>query len=176
MEIFVDKSGKNRKGTKIICKSCKIEFITRLDQPQKYCSVLCRSQGQTNKVELICNQCGVGFKRAKSKSLKDFVFCTRKCKDEAQRIGGIIEIMPDHYGTGKSDPRTYRSLYRRVYGLDKLSCNRCGYSEFECGIDIHHINGNHQDNSKMNLISICSPCHRALHNELWFLYEITGNG
>ena len=88
-------------------------------------------------------------------------------------IGGIKEIMPPHYGTGKYSD-AYRRAYKTLNNIDKLVCKRCDYCEFECGIDIHHINKNRNDNSIENLIALCSPCHKALHCKCWCLSEIKG--
>jgi 5-methylcytosine-specific restriction endonuclease McrA len=45
-------------------------------------------------------------------------------------------------------------------------CARCGYSEFESSLCVHHINGPEDEE---NLILLCMNCHRALHIGLWNL-------
>ena len=167
METFVDKYGSTRKGQRVICPVCSTTFIARIDQPQKYCSKACKHRQQENKVKLTCQNCGKIFPRMVSKRRSEFVFCNRKCKDEAQRIGGVSGIMPPHYSTGNIHTLTYRNIYRRLHQIEKLVCKRCGYCEFECGIDIHHIDGNRKNNMGDNLVPLCSPCHRALHFKLW---------
>ena len=89
-----------------------------------------------------------------------------KCKDEAQKIGGIKEIMPPHYGTAEKE--TYRELFQQ----SEFICRRCGYNEFVGCVDIHHIDENHKNNEKANLMPLCATCHKALHWKLWKLEEL----
>jgi hypothetical protein len=166
---FIDSCGKTRQGIMVFCKSCQQEFVTRKTSPATYCSVACRGKGRRNSVEQICQHCDKKFERSKSHAClgkHGIVFCSRACKDAGQTY--IKEIMPPHYGTSKErNPQHYRNCYRRFHNVEKLSCQRCGYDEFECGIDIHHLNGDWRDNTEKNLISLCAPCHRALHLKLW---------
>lgn len=166
---FIDKSGRKRIGVLVECQTCQKQFATRKDQPAKYCSLVCSADARKNGEMCVCGFCKKVFYKtisSKCKSRSGFFFCSRGCKDAAQRIGGIKEIMPPHYGTGKNS-EAYRKLYKRLFAVEKLVCDRCGYSEFECGIDIHHKDKNHLNNSKRNLVPLCSPCHRALHLGLW---------
>lgn len=174
---FIDKSGRKRTGIEAKCLTCGLAFGTRVDQPQKYCSRQCRDEARTNREELVCDCCSKKFFRKKSGlkySRSGFRFCSLECKNKSQRIGGITEIMPPHYGTSTADrdPRIYRRIFKSEWGADNLNCMRCGYSEFECGIDIHHLDGDSRNNEKSNLVSLCSPCHRALHFKHWNIDEI----
>lgn len=125
----------------------------------------------------MCTNCGKNFCRVASKlknSKSGLAFCSRGCKDKSQRLGGISAIMPAHYGTSNSrNSIAYRRLYKDFYGVN-LICWRCNYQEFECGLDIHHIDGNPLNNEKKNLICLCACCHRGLHNKRWELKEIDG--
>lgn len=169
--IYTDSCGRKRKGILVTCKECSKEFPTRKDQTYDCCSKKCRSEHQSTKIEYDCAQCQQKFFIRPSRlngSKSKLLFCSRKCKDIAQRLGGIDEILPSHYGTGNKST-AYRNQYRRLNNTEKLSCFRCGYNEFECGIDIHHKNGDHNDMSKENLLALCAPCHRALHFKFWSL-------
>ena len=33
-------------------------------------------------------------------------------------------------------------------------------------LNVHHINGNHEDNSNDNLITLCGSCHSVVHQGL----------
>ncbi len=168
MEEFTDKSGKKRKAIVVNCNQCGLEFATREDQPGKYCSTICSGLGRRKRVRVNCASCGNVIQKIKSKlvcSKSGLYFCNRKCKEEAQKLGGIQSIMPSHYGTTNH----HREIYKRENHSNELKCERCGYDEFECGIDIHHLDGNHANNTLSNLMPLCSPCHRALHAKLWKL-------
>lgn len=61
---------------------------------------------------------------------------------------------------------------RYHFEVSDLKCTRCGYNEFSCGIDIHHIDGDNSNDVKENLIPLCPSCHRALHCGLWKLEDL----
>lgn len=161
---FIDKGGSTRSAVEVTCTCGKV-FLDRKSQPGKYCSRLCCSNSRIRTVEVNCANCGKLFNKQPGDlkwSKSGLYFCTRLCKDTAQRIGGIEAIQPDHYGSSKI---MYRAIYLRAGGV--LECARCGYDEFNCGIDVHHLDENRDNNTKENLIALCSNCHRALHNNKW---------
>lgn len=160
---FVEKNRKRRKGIAKTCLNCSKEFVTRADKKSPiYCGMKCSQESQRKKEQVVCSQCGVKFYKTPSKmrgSKSGLFFCSKKCKGKAQRIGGIKEIMPPHYGTST---RNYRELYEGDF-----ICRRCGYEEFSCGVEIHHIDGDRKNNSPENFMPLCACCHRALHQKLW---------
>lgn len=174
MTTFTDSTGKKRQGIEVACATCGQLFQSRSDQVRKFCSLECRSAAAKTEVKLSCASCGDEFVRTPSKlkcSRSGIYFCSRKCKDDAQRLGEIEAILPSHYGTSSCrNSEFYRKVYKSHYG--DLRCGRCGYDEFECGIDIHHLDGCYTNNEKENLFALCAPCHRALHNKLWGFGEI----
>lgn len=172
MLTFIDTSGRKRRGELVVCKHCGKKFASRIDQPRQYCGKECRVAARITGLNVVCGWCQNEFRKRKSsleRSQSGMVFCTRACKDKAQCLGGITEIMPTHYGTSKAKRNSdyYRRLYKRESKVAKMNCNRCGYDEFECGIDIHHRDGDCRNNELVNLLPLCSPCHRALHCKMW---------
>lgn len=168
---FIDASGRKRRGIERICPVCGKAFITRVDQPFETCGKECRwkLRSQKGSKTVICAWCKKECVKLKSKlkgSKSGLYFCCRSCKDQAQRLGGIKEIMPPHYGTAEE------TGYRSKFSTNELYCRRCGYKEFTCGVDVHHIDKDHSNVEKENLIPLCSPCHRGLHWGLWDLTEI----
>jgi hypothetical protein len=167
---YKDICGHNRKGIYYNCKNCETKFLGRPNREQKFCCRKCLLEFKNkNKPLCICEVCKIEFNKSFSKqkaSKSGYHFCSRKCKEQAQRLGenGIKEIMPKHYGTGIP---CYRKVYKELNNIEKLTCERCGYEEFECGVEIHHVNHDHNDNGKENLRAYCAPCHRALHLKLW---------
>lgn len=165
--IHKDALGKTRPGEMVRCKVCSKHFLVRKDQAKKrkYCSRGCVAYASFNRVELKCAFCDRLFYKTKSKvsdSKSGLHFCSRSCKDSAQKIGGIKEIMPSHYGTGQE-------AYREKFAGCQFKCQRCGYEEFECSVHIHHIDGNRNNNSLNNLMMLCGNCHFALHHGCWKL-------
>jgi len=173
MEIVIfNESGKKRRGIKYNCEYCGKEFIRRKNpikgrENKKYCSRECSFKykiAETIRVKVICRNCEKELKVTESRfkrSRKKIFFCCRKCKDEAQKIGGKCpEIQPAHYGTSTYVP--YRKVYKEETGIEKLKCFRCQYEEFESVVEIHHIDRNKENNEIENLIPLCANCHRAV--------------
>lgn len=171
---FLDTSGKRRKGIKAVCGQCGKEFLTRADQPHQFCGEACSRLRSRNRIKFVCAFCGDVAEKPVSKtknSKSGLMFCGRECKFASQKIAfGLQEAWPKHYGTATvRNPDVYRAIYKEASGVGSLVCERCGYCEFECGVDIHHVDGDCTNNNKENLKALCSPCHRALHNGLWAL-------
>lgn len=59
-----------------------------------------------------------------------------------------------------------RLLERRPYRSELQDhCERCGFvPEVKCQLDVHHIDGNHENNAKWNLATVCANCHRLIHS------------
>lgn len=53
-------------------------------------------------------------------------------------------------------------LFRVVKKDHNYTCGFCGFRDRRY-IEIHHINGDHFDNTKKNLITACTLCHRQHH-------------
>ena len=174
-KLYVTYPGSDRRypAVKVKCCVCGKDILRRITEvkPNKkiFCSKNCRDKYNENKsVYLTCATCGKIFKRLKShlsNSRHKIYFCSRKCKDEGQRIGGIKEIKPRHY----SDKITskYRLTAFRNY---EHKCAVCGYNKFTQILEVHHKDknrDNNRDNNELdNLIILCPNCHRLVHHKL----------
>ncbi len=149
------------------CLHCDSDFEASLKEHKrgnaKYCSKKCFSGWRKNQPRIRkepnckCAQCGTMFHKTRSKmrnSKSGLFFCTRKCKDEAQRIGGIRDIMPSHYGTSGS----YRAI---CWAHHKKECVVCGEDKI---VAVHHYDENHQNNDPSNLIPLCPTHHVYVHS------------
>lgn len=171
-KLYVVEGGKRRKAVEVVCQGCKNRFLAAEKNVKrgrgKFCSRQC--VGKAGIVTVDCCQCHKKFEKKKA-SLKSsrsgLYFCSRICKDTAQRIGGVKEIQPPHYGSSKT-------TYRKLFESDDFVCQRCGYDEFNCGVDVHHIDGDRTNNDKKNLMCLCACCHRALHNNCWKVEGVAG--
>ena len=164
MEYIIDSNGKKRKAVSVVCKYCDKRFL----KPERFMKenndnhFCCRQHAnlyKSTKQKVICSVCDDEFytnpariKRSKS----GLFFCSRKCKDEGQKItSGIKGVWPAHYGT--SNGRwTYRKISIEHYGA---ICECCKYNEHIEILQVHHIDGNRENNSIENLIVLCPNCH-----------------
>jgi len=148
------------------CLHCDSGFEASLREHKrgnaKYCSKKCvyaHRTGVTKPKELNCEcaQCGTRFYKTPSrmkKSKSGLLFCTRKCKDDAQKIGGIKAIMPSHYGTSTS----YRIICWKHH---KKECIVCGEDKI---VAVHHYDHDHHNNDPSNLIPLCPTHHQYVHS------------
>jgi hypothetical protein len=131
---------------------------------------MCSFALRSIKREVRCAWCNKSFSRTpkKLKTKSGLVFCSRACKDKAQRIGGLEAIQPDHYGT--EDPRyTYRKRAFEVYGK---ACSSCHYTHKESMLDVHHIDSNRENNALGNLEVLCVWCHAIkTRKQEWHLQQ-----
>jgi len=159
--------------TKINCLNCgKETYIENKEIKRgfgKFCSRKCSGEYKSKNIippepNVKCAYCNKGFylnlsRQAASKS--KLYFCCREHKDTAQRVGGIQEIMPPHYGKGRAD-NTYR---RKVFFTDgrPKKCERCGYDKHEAAIIVHHKDRNRMNDADDNLEVLCCNCHAIEH-------------
>lgn len=121
--------------------------------------LLCKSNAILNVVCAVCNK---AFHKSPSKiklSKSGLFFCTRKHKDQANRLNGIKEIHPPHFGNG-SGKKDYRTRALKHY---PLICNRCGYNKFIKALVVHHTDHNRSNNVLSNLEVLCPTCHWEHH-------------
>lgn len=151
------------------CEMCGSDFRTVKSEIKRgygrFCSRSCsakRPKPQTrHRVTLTCSHCQKSFERRKSrlnKSKSSLYFCSRKCKDSAQRIiGGLKDIQPPHYGEINSD---YRTIALRHF---PHHCSSCGYKRIPEILQAHHKDGNRSNNKLENLELLCPTCHLEHH-------------
>ncbi len=140
------------------CEKCGNVFWVPKHRTAKFCSKGCAGVSKHVRSELACATCGRPFSRAPSKvanSKSGYTFCSRPCKEDAQRLGGISEIQPDHYGNG-SGRHDYRVRALREHGE---CCSKCGYNENTKMLDVDHIDSDRSNNDLSNLAVLCVWCH-----------------
>lgn len=108
--------------------------------------------GDYKKFDVICNECNTIFiveERYKLFPSKEKYFCSRNC---ANSVGG--KAKREKYGlTG------YVSIAKQFY---EEKCIVCGYDEL---VDVHHINGDRNNNEATNLVFLCPNHHYLLHRK-----------
>jgi hypothetical protein len=120
-----------------------------------------------------CKYCGTGMNRKKfqcgaTESKPQFEkrqYCDKHCMGQASRIRTAIRrkrkrfiqdthVMPD----GRLVKRSNTQREARKYKGD--SCEECGST---MNLHIHHINHEWWDNTRNNLMTLCSKCHMDHH-------------
>jgi len=95
---IIEKDGRKREARLVTCAYCNTDFLkaTRFIKKNNYCNTKCSSAARITKEKLTCTYCNVEFLRAKSKlknSRSGYYFCSKGCKDEAQKISfGLVAI------------------------------------------------------------------------------------
>lgn len=153
------------------CLNCNIQFKAELKEHKrgygKFCCRTCSAQynakkrySEQTKPNVTCAYCNILFYKNASQqknSKSGLFFCCREHKDLAQRIDGLSEIQPDHYGNGGY---SYRGLAFRL--LPNL-CDECGFDEFPDVLHVHHIDHDRTNNDISNLRILCPTCHEVEH-------------
>ncbi len=169
-EYIIDNQGKKRKATKVICDFCGKSFLkpTRflLKHKRNYCSQECAFNARKNRIKVTCALCGREFEvtpKILKKSKSGLVFCSRKCKDEGQKIkNGLTPIHPSHYGNTKYKDYTPSCVYQRIcFENHPHKCCVCGEENI---VAVHHYDGNHNNNEPSNLIPLCPTHHCYWHS------------
>src|SRR5438105_11986660 len=124
----------------------------------KHCSAACAGMMRRTRIQLSCGNCGKTFMRTPSDlkaSKSGLYFCSRKCKDMAQSLGGLEAIQPEHYGKGNG-AHDYRERALRYYSA---KCQSCGYDQDTRMLDVDHTDSSRANNDISNLRVRCVWCH-----------------
>ena len=156
------KPNNSREGNlTLLCPNCHslIPTFGSLNIGHGRCNGALAHLGERRTGSMVCDWCGKDFETTPSKlknSKKDLHFCTRSCKDTAQRIGGLDGFQTPHYGIGVRGLKTYRE---RVFREKGEVCCRCGYSGDSKMLDADHIDEDRSNNNIENLQVLCVWCH-----------------
>lgn len=162
--ISTEWDGKTRRLIALWCGYCGEKFYARDKRKNrsKFCSRKCSATSNSirNTTETECWVCKEIFRKINSSFIlakHGIYFCSRECKDKAQRIdGGCNAIWPSHYKSGKTNYRE-RSRDRLKNG-----CVDCGEKRLWL-LQIHHIDGNRSHNKRDNLEVVCNNGHQKRH-------------
>ena len=118
----------------------------------------------------VCAQCEIPIYRRPShaaQSRSGLLFCSRRGKELAQRLGGLSAIHPPLYNNGNN----YREVALRNY---PPICIMCGYDKDQRILQIHHIDKDRGNNKPNNLCVLCRNCHTEVHFGISKLVETFG--
>jgi hypothetical protein len=155
--------------TIIKCKNCNKDIIKPLFQIKRYkygfCNKECQleyiSNSSTATIEK-CSNCQIDIKRTKNQkrnSKTGIYFCGNKCKNTfiAQKLRWKKR--------NDNNPESCRKRKFKIFEDANYTCQNvnCGYNEDARMLDLHHVDGNHQNNNWLNLKCICVWCHNLHH-------------
>jgi hypothetical protein len=102
------------------------------------------------KTRKICKTCGKNPVRIKG-----------KLKDRSDRYG--TECYSCHKKRYGQITGTHRYKNRKYLLYKKDYCELCGFIAIDhCQLDVHHLDGNHNNNEESNLQTVCANCHRLI--------------
>jgi hypothetical protein len=104
-----------------------------------------------------CSVCGkIDIKRKSAGGGNYRYVCGNKMRELKRRYS---QSPAGKRKNGRNKGRGFR--YRKHVGP---TCERCGVTPpHEALMDGHHRDGNHKNNEKENIESVCSSCHRLIH-------------
>lgn len=153
------------------CKNCGSEFNRTPHYIKKhnsqFCSVECLKENrQANIPKAQCSACGkeiilTSDRRRNSKT--GLHFCNRECQNPY--VAKYIRWKACSWNNNNSR----RSI---VLEAARSKCQQCGYCEKEAMLDVHHWDGNHQNNDWDNLRCLCVWCHIGHHRNCVKLDEL----
>jgi predicted DNA-binding protein YlxM (UPF0122 family) len=85
-----------------------------------------------------------------------------------QRIGNIFGVSKHRIWQIKHNKKQIITssdtikIYNGVKERDGYKCKLCGNGSI-LRLVIHHMDSNHNNNNKLNLITLCNRCHSSLH-------------
>jgi len=127
----------------ICCKGCNIQ---KEHHAKGYCYNCYKKLWWVPK-KITCKNCG------KDKPHKAFGLCSS------------CHMKKHHYHLIKEyNSRKYHRLDLETYKKITTRCILCG---FDCIVELHHLDHNHQNNDSKNLLGLCPNHHKMYHHEVY---------
>lgn len=172
---------KIRKGDNIVCKCCKKIFYVpfyRL-KTARFCSLYCQNHKQYERPTFKCFLCEKIFDDSPSRKGKR-KFCSNEClnkfqtdrkndQKEKRRLSIIVAREKGQLSKSGASTRKFAFLKK------ESKCEICGYNEYKCCLDVHHIDSDPNNNAIENLSILCAICHRKVHRNIISINEIKLN-
>lgn len=133
-----------------------ILYSSKIGNFKNFCSSDCFHKSTKTSITKNCTNCDKEFFIAPSKTnraKRGKNFCCKQCANSYNNR--LYRSGSDHplYDVGKS-------LYRKLaLESKKIECVKCGYSNIDI-LQVHHIDGNRENNVLDNLEILC-PTHHA---------------
>lgn len=156
---------KRKEGKIINCKACEKEFYVpkyRIETA-KFCSLNCQNHLQYEKYIFKCKGCEKEVVASPSRRNYKKQFCSMECLESVRK--SVTERRKDQRLAviKKRGTHSSRKLRKYIFNFKERKCELCGYNEFDFCLDLHHINGNPNENTLENVKVLCVMCHRKVH-------------
>lgn len=179
-----------KKGwTTIKCSYCGQEFErkrSRVKDGNNFCDRKCRGLYDRNREIRQCANCGIDverktsdFKRVDDSSRdRKFIYCSVECMSEHYHNEKLFTGENNEMWKGGGDHYygdNWRHQRKKARERDGHTCQHCGIKEEDNSkqLSVHHIkpfrsfNGDYKSANQLdNLITLCEPCHRAVHAKM----------
>ena len=149
------------------CSNCKKKIYKRPDHLKRYskhfCDNLChkkyqqKTKGTSKTVKCSCCKKKLIRTNAQLRNSKTGLFyCDNACKNKhiAQLRWKDKDNVVCHKNSGRA---------KKIIELSNNACQNCGYDEDKRMLDVHHHDGDHQNNAWGNLRCVCMWCHGLHH-------------
>lgn len=162
-----------------LAKSCTVQHFCRdcgkpVGKYSLYCSE-CRKPRQkwrkgtgVQAKEIPCGFCGKIFLAAYRGRGKFAQYCSMNCKNAAhsQRMRGSGNVK---FKNNANPKRYQKSVVNAFYAVKKIVRKRDGERCVLCGdtenLNFHHVDLDATNNNPMNVVRLCSACHKKAHAE-----------
>ena len=141
---------------KVNCNICGIEVNKKPYNVKKYkihyCSIKCRTEGNTKSIEVDCACCGKKMIRKQheyNSSKTGNLFCSKSCSAKISN--------ENRAGFGIS---RYRDI---AFKEKEKKCEVCGYEKIKGILVVHHIDRDRTNSNISNLKVLCPNCHHEEH-------------
>ena len=153
----------------IKCDYCGKEFdkpANKVNESRKkgwklYCSAECRSKARTKKIQCFCAHCGKELwkdpgeiKRSKTGN----VFCNKSCACSYNNSHYRLQEKNPNWKGGQYSTNYQKQAYRKYVH----ECVICNTTDMDI-LEVHHIDGNRDNNILDNLIILCANHHSKVH-------------
>lgn len=126
-------------------------------------------------IEKTCPVCNRTFMAVHRRRGQYAIYCCKRCAEIGHSWAMSGQGNP-HWRDGmtplREQPhcaRAYREMRPLVIARDGNACALCGAAEQR--IEVHHIDWHPMNNAAVNLITLCTQCHRKLHGMPWEQYQ-----
>jgi ribosomal protein L37E len=97
---------------------------------------------------------------------RDKIICKNCGKERYHKAFGLCSschVKLHHYDKVKA--HNYRKWHNIPLELYRKITEKCILCEFDQIVELHHLDGDHKNNSETNLVGLCPNHHKMLHDE-----------